>query len=134
MIQRFLYCAILLVLAPVAARAEIFLTAEVVPTPGLEGFFTYNVTATSNVGKINVFGFGGHSLSGDNRGISGPLHQSLAGGVFDDLLPPELQGDPQFSPDTDSRFLFPSSDILAITPNKSDDYLGATFAFYGDAL
>jgi hypothetical protein len=108
-----------------SARAELDLTAEFSPTPGLDGFNTYRITATSDLGNIVGFDF---SSSG-NYGVTGPMNQLNPFGqptVYQDSM---LAGG---NPLQDSHFLFNCSDVLTLFPEESATSLHAAFALIGD--
>src|ERR1700750_2049321 len=65
--RRHLLAIALASLIAASARAEFDLTAEFSPPPGLDGFQTWRITATSDLGNIVGFDF---SSSG-NYGITG---------------------------------------------------------------
>lgn len=55
------------------AHADLTLTAEAYETPGLEGYWTYDITATIQDGYFTTFDFYGHPEAGIHKGISGSL-------------------------------------------------------------
>ncbi|WP_425396247.1 hypothetical protein [Aeoliella sp.] len=114
------------------ARAEIFLSAEVMPTPGLAGFSTYTITATSNVGKITAYDFGTNP-GATGLGVFGPLHQGPFDAVFDVPAISLAAADPLYAPVADTRFLISSNDVLAVRPQETSETLKAAFAFHGTA-
>lgn len=128
------YQALVLSLTTSAARAEIFLTAEVEPVIGMDGFHAYTITATSNVGTITAYDFTQNPNSQEDRGIVGALNQIPTAAVLNDPLPLELMKNSLFNAASDTRFLFSSSDVLSIWPQENDSFLGGAFAFYGEAL
>ncbi|WP_442483123.1 PEP-CTERM sorting domain-containing protein [Aeoliella sp. SH292] len=129
MIKPFVATTLLAFLAPLTAQAAVFLTKEVQPTPGLEGFFTYTVTATSNVGKISAYDFSKRSGVGENSGIVGPLHQGAFSAIFG-----SAEASSSLGVAGDSRFLFSPDDVLNLLSEESTEFLGSAFTLYGEAL
>ncbi|HEX4414034.1 MAG TPA: hypothetical protein VH107_10435, partial [Lacipirellulaceae bacterium] len=94
------------------ARGELDFTAEFSPTPGLSGFNTYRITATSDLGNIVGFDF---SSSG-NYGVTGPMNQLNPYGqatVYKDAF--FATADPL----QDSHFLFNCTDVASLFPEES---------------
>lgn len=113
------------VLCAASARGELDFTAEFSPTPGLSGFNTYRITATSDLGNIVGFDF---SSSG-NYGVTGPINQVNPFGqptVYKDSF---LAG---ADPLQDSHFLFKCTDVASLFPQESASDLHAAFALIGD--
>lgn len=95
------------------ANAGVFLSAEVFDTPGLPGYQTYELTATTADGYLNGFDFVG-------GGIGGPLYQSDA----DDRL---FGGSSAGS--ADSHWLVDSSDGFTVQAAQSPSELSGAIAF-----
>jgi hypothetical protein len=101
------------------------LTTEVIPIPGLDGFQTYQITATSDFGNVVAFDF---SRLG-SYGIEGPLHQINPYGQ------PTIYNNPgigDYDPLRDTQFLFNSNDVLSLFPEESESYMHGAFSFIGD--
>jgi hypothetical protein len=122
-------CVLLTLLGLVAdtARGELLLTAEVVPTIGLEGFDTYRITATSELGNIVCFDFSEAS----SFGITGPIgHVNPFGQA---TIFPNLNSQFGASDSSqDSQFLLDSNDVLSMFTAESDTYLRGVFALIGE--
>lgn len=120
---RFLFAtAAALVAGP--ATAGVMLTAEVYDTPGMPGYQTYDLTASSPVGFVNGFSF----LRGD--GVVGPVHQGPVSGSDD-----PWGGDRLFGPlddSMDSRWLVAPDDGLQIGGSQSADGLHLAYTFVGE--
>lgn len=111
------------------AKGEVTLTASVYDTPGLPGFWTYDITASSSAGFLNGFSF-----YGADDGISGPLHQatpgmdfSSAGGISYDSL---------FSTGgsvSDSHWLVPEGKGIYVGASQSAEGLYAAYTFLGSS-
>jgi hypothetical protein len=112
-----------------AVVGEVVLTADVYDTPGLPGYKTYDITASSPAGFLNGFSF-----YGGNDGISGPIHQatpamdfSSAGGISYDSL---------FSTGgsvSDSHWLVPEGKGIYVGASQSTEGLYAAYTFLGSS-
>lgn len=109
------------------ATAGVMLTAEVYDTPGLPGYRTYDLTASSPGGFVNGFSF----LNAGGDGILGPLHQGSPPGEGDALFADRLFGLADDSIDT--RWLVSPEDGLQIGASQSSDGLGLAYTFLGDS-
>jgi hypothetical protein len=112
---------------PLVADAQLFLTAELMPTIGRPGFGTYRITATSNLGSVVAADF----TQASSFGIFGPLGQVHPGGeqtVFTNLNSSFGAADPA----QDSQFLINSDDVLSLFTEESENSLHGAFAFIGD--
>jgi hypothetical protein len=96
-----------------------------VPTLGLPGFDTYQITATSNLGSVVGVDFVGDG----SRGIFGPLNQIQPYGQTTIFPSPVLTSDNLAE---DSQFLVKSNDVLSILTSESGDHLQGAFSFLGD--
>ena len=111
------------------AGAAITITgnADGVPTTDLDGFLTYTVTATTDVGTIIGFNF---ARSG-GFGITGELNQLNPFGsasVFDDV-PDALYVAGGGNRTQDSHFLVPSTAGIVLEPVEGADVLAGAFNF-----
>jgi hypothetical protein len=105
-------------------RAELDLTAELSPTVGLDGFSTYRITVSSDLG--NIVGYDFSTLS---YGITGPLSQ------INPFQCPTIFQDSIFAggnPAQDSHFLFNCRDVVNLFPSESSTSLHTVFALRGD--
>lgn len=112
-----------LCLVSLTAHAGVMLTANAYDTPGLPGYQTFDLTASSSVGYVNGFDF----VDGE---LTGPMHQGSApsddpwASYGADKLFGGLAGDA-----ADSHWLVDSSDGFAIQSSQSDSELAAAFVF-----
>lgn len=119
-------CAAFLWVASLTASAGVMLTADVYDTPGLPGYQTFDLTASSSVGFLNGFDFTDSGLGG----INGPLHQGAAPGgdpmtsYTADMLFGGLSGDA-----ADSHWLVNSTDGFAVQSSQSDLSLETAYVF-----
>ena len=114
------------------AAAGVILTADVYDTPGLPGYQTFDLTASSPDGYLGTFGFYGRGLYGSRKGISGPLYQGGVGNELGVALGDRLYGDFS-SPASDSRWLIDGSAHLSIGAKQSSEGMYGAFAPRGDA-
>lgn len=132
-------------LAMNSASGELFLTAHVMDTPGLDGFQTYTITASSALGHIAGFDFGSTGF-----GITGSLfQQDMPAGIdtifadspeinYEHITFAQSMTDAAFDldrafdqPPPDTRYLVSTQDGLAINPTESSSHLEAVFSFIG---
>ncbi|MEO0531262.1 MAG: hypothetical protein AAF266_11910 [Planctomycetota bacterium] len=115
-------------LCPLAGSAGVVLTANVYDTPGLPGYQTFDLTASSSTGYLNGFDFTKSGLGG----ITGPLHQGAA--PSDDPFA-AYGADTLFGGSTgnaaDSHWLVNSTDGFAVQSSQSGSDLGTAFVFGG---
>jgi len=106
------------------AHNELSFSVQVVDTPGLPGFQTYEVTASIDDGYFNTFDFYGADESGGSRGITGPLYQA----------PVERSSTPFVANSQDSGFLDDPSLGLGIGLSESIESVVGAFSFIGIGL
>ena len=123
--------AVIGALSPVA-HAGMILTAEVYDTPGLAGFQTYDVTASSLEGFVNGFDFSasGSSTTGPLYGITGPLYQGGGEDIYAAALKDRLFDDGSGEL-ADTRWLVASHTGLQIGASQSAESLHTAFTFLG---
>lgn len=113
-------------LVSLTAHSGVMLTADVYDTPGLPGYQTFDLTASSSVGYLNGFDFTNSGLGG----ITGPLHQGAAPGgdpmasYTADMLFGGLSGDV-----ADSHWLVDAADGFSVKSSQSESELAAAFVF-----
>lgn len=107
------------------ASAGVMLSAEVYDTPGLPGYQTFDLTASSPDGYLNTFGF-----YGGGQGISGPLHQGGVGNQLEVALGDKLYGD-FASPASDSRWLVDPQRTIGVGVSQSSAGLFGAFTPQG---
>ena len=120
MFSKFLVSRCLLVAAAVTLLAAspcraVVLTAEVYETPGLDGYYTYDITATVQDGHINTFGFN------PGEGIQGPLYQResnpfVGSGIYTSAL-------------DDTGFLVGQGEGISVANQESGSFLEGAFTF-----
>lgn len=109
------------------ARADFLLTAEITPTVGLDGYNTYRITATSDLGNIVGFDFsevGSYGLTGPMNQVN-PFESST---IFNDITLSKFNLDNS----QDTRFLFKSQDVVSLFATESNSALHGAFALSGD--
>lgn len=112
------------------APAGVVLSADVYETPGMAGYWTYDLTATADDGYLNGFDFTNVNRLG--RGIFGSLHHGgeLGSPTFGFI-------DPIFGGSTGSRadthWLVSESDVLSIGAGQSSGSLTTASVFWGSS-
>lgn len=112
-----------------AAVGEVVLSATAYDTPGLPGYKTYDIIASSPEGFVNGFSF-----YGKNDGISGPLYQATA--EVDFLATGGFRADSLFANDgssADSHWLVSEIDGLHIGASQSANGLYGAYALLGSS-
>ncbi len=102
------------------ALGGIILTADVYDTPGMPGFQTYDLTATSAGGFVNAFDF----YDSAGRGITGSLHQGGDDWSRRDRLFGDLLAEP-----VDSHWLVGQEVGLSIGARQSSQGIHAAYTF-----
>lgn len=101
--------------------AGLIFTTERTATPGAPGYFTYDVTATIEVGYFNTFDFFGSKPEGGSREITGPLLQTGAAGVYSSDV-------------ADTGFLVDPALGLELRTSESSDSLLGVFSYFGSGI
>ena len=109
------------------AAAGVILTADVYDTPGLPGYQTFDLTASSPEGYLGTFGF-----YGNGKGVTGPLRH---GGVGDEIL--VALGDRLYGgldgAASDSQWFVEKDKTLSIGASQSASGLYGAFTPFGNA-
>lgn len=121
---RWMGLAVLLItVAP--ASGGIILTADVYDTPGMPGYKTYDVVASSPEGWVNSFDFSSAAI--DGGGIYGPLLQGNHGDTPETFVPDRMYGD-QSGPQSDSYWLLDLSTGFGLAASQSSSAMTQIFS------